>query len=529
METAPNPLTAAVTPRAAVVLAALTGFIALAYELLWARLINFASGSSPAGFPAMLGCYLIGLALGSLLSQRWERLNTLAGTERWRVLSRLIVGSNTAAFLVVPLAAWLAVDFAWTQLVPLVALGAALLGTLLPLICHLAIPADARAGARMSRIYLANILGAGAGSFLTGFVLLDRFPAWQVGAGLLAGGGLLGAGLALARRAARGADVALWGAAAALVAAAPWLHDGMYERLQLKSAYRPGLRFPTVIEGRHGVITVDAERKIYGSAVYDGIIETKPTPDNGLVRPYFVSALHPRPEEVLVIGVSGGAWTQILAHHPQVRRVTAVEINHDYLEAIRRYPQVAGVLTNAKVTIHIDDGRRWLRRNPNTRFDVIVMNTTVHWREFASALLSREFLELARGHLKPGGFITWNCTDSARAIRTGMTVFPHTVMIGNFCAGSLTPLAPDRERWAASLRDYRIEGRPVFDAATAAGRAELEALLGFLGAPEGTRWRFADQREMERKYADAEIITDDNLGDEYHPLFGSLPAGATKR
>src|SRR5438477_9844916 len=95
-----------------------------------------------------------------------------------------------------------------------------------------------------------------------------------------------------------------------------------------------------------------------------------------LIRPYFVSALHPNPAEVLVISMSDGSWTQLLANHPQVKKVTVVEIDPGYLKLVKEYPQVSSLLTDPKVEIHIDDGRRWLRRNPDQRFDVIMMNTS---------------------------------------------------------------------------------------------------------------------------------------------------------
>ena len=46
----------------------------------------------------------------------------------------------------------------------------------------------------------------------------------------------------------------------------------------------------------------------------------------------------------------------------------------------------------------MDDGRRWLHRHADP-FDVIVMNTTWHWRSNITNLLSREFMALARAHV----------------------------------------------------------------------------------------------------------------------------------
>jgi spermidine synthase len=512
----------------ALALAGLSGFIALAYELLWTRLFNFASGSRAQAFGAMLGFYLLGLAVGSLLSRRWQRNPKSDGNSKFEsvsnfdirasylALARLVTVANVAGFLIVPAASWLMVLGTWVRILPLVLVGSALLGILLPLLCHFAIPADEQAGARLSYLYLANILGSGAGSLLTGFVLMDWLTLWQIATLLLVGGLVLAAVLAWRSMAVSRADWALWGLGLALAAAAPRLHDGLWERLQYERDYEPGTRFAQVVESRHGVITVTSNRMVFGNGVYDGAVETQMLPGKGLVRPYFVSALHSRPSEVLVIGLSGGAWTQILAHNPHVERVTAVEISGACFKVIRAWPEVSSVLTNPKVEIVIDDGRRWLRRNPDRRFDAILMNTTFHWREFASALLSKEFLEMCKAHLKPGGFVMWNCTGSYRAARTGLEVFPYTMMVVNNCVGSLTPLEPDKERWRAVLASYRIDGQPVFDLTTPEGRRTLVEVVAFMDRGRDVeKWRTMGREEMEETCRRAEIITDDNLGHEY--------------
>lgn len=517
MET-PTKKTVALPFSLAMLLAAACGFIALAYEIIWARLFNFTSGSHAPAFAAMLGGYLFGLAIGSLFCQRWQRLNAAEELGSWRALAGLIVTSNIVGFLILPAASWIILLTHWGRFILLVVASSALLGTILPLLCHLVIAADNRAGAQMSYIYLANIVGSGVGSLVTGFVLMDWFKLWQIAAILLAGSVFVSAILLFFLKAVKPADYSLWIIAIMLAGFSPLLHDGLYERLQLKRDYHRGFRFERVIETRHGVITVTPTNLVvYGNGEYDGQIRTRlQPPDDWLVRPYFISAIHPDPKAVLVVGMSGGAWTQILANHPQVETVTVVEISHGYLQLVGEYPQVSSILTNSKVEIHIDDGRRWLRRNPDRHFDVIVMNTTFYWREFASALLSQEFLELVRQHLNPGGVVMWNCTGSPRAIRTGMAVFPHTLLLANCCIGSLTPLLPNRERWAQTLRDYRIDGRPVFDLAIPEGRQDLEKTVSLLDAGTNQPTRVMYRPEMQDKFGSAALITDDNLGDEYY-------------
>src|SRR5207249_4151190 len=147
---------------------------------------------------------------------------------------------------------------------------------------------------------------------------------------------------------------------------------------------------------------------------------------------------------MLMIGLASGSWGQVLANHPQLEKLTIVEINPGYLQVIERYPAVAGLLRNPKVEVVIDDGRRWLVRNPEKTFDVIVMNTTFAWRAHTSNLLSVEFLRLIRRHLNQGGVHFYNTTYSGEAQLTGATVFAHALRVLSFIAVSDSPIVVDK-------------------------------------------------------------------------------------
>ncbi|HEY1051485.1 MAG TPA: hypothetical protein VGE39_17050, partial [Prosthecobacter sp.] len=153
------------------------------------------------------------------------------------------------------------------------------------------------------------------------------------------------------------------------------------------------------------------------------------------------------------------------------------------------------------------------RQHPDARFDAIVMNTTHHWREFASALLSREFLSEIKAHLTPEGIAFWNCTESPRAARTGMEVFPHTMMVMNHCLASKAPLEPDGAHWRKILADYRIDGQPTIAA------DQVDGVLDFLNREAlpvpGDMWHWCRRAAMEAAWGQVQIITDDNLGHEY--------------
>jgi hypothetical protein len=196
-----------------------------------------------------------------------------------------------------------------------------------------------------------------------------------------------------------------------------------------------------------------------------------------------------------------------------------VEINPGYLTMIPKHPPVASLLRNPKVEIIIDDGRRWLVRNPARKFDVIVMNTTIHSLAHASNLLSVEFLRLIRSHLKPGGIDYYNTTGSSEALLTGSTVFPYSLRISNFLAVSDSRIAFDKERWHSALTAYRIDGRPVLDLEIEAHRSRLDALLRFadtLGDKDSAAlMRIESGESIRKRFRGARLITDDNMGSEW--------------
>jgi spermidine synthase len=200
--------------------------------------------------------------------------------------------------------------------------------------------------------------------------------------------------------------------------------------------------------------------------------------------------------------------------------LVAVEINPGYLRIIRKYPQVRSLLDNPKVSIEIDDGRRWLVRHPSAKFDVIVSNTTFNWRAHTTNLLSREFLDLIRRHLKPGGVFFYNLTGSEEAQLTGLTVFPYALMVGNCLAVSDSPFQLDIERWKRIISAYRIDGAAVFDSNDPAHRKKFEELVRtYTTAPQTDAIRAANRAKT--------IVTDDNMGAEWQGIAESVAKSFT--
>src|SRR5579862_9071339 len=154
-------------------LAGAGGFVSLSYEIFFFRTVAYLDGSSATAFALTLAAFLIGLASGS----RQAGDNCTLTSER--VMRRAIgalMAASVLGFLFLPLLdhlAWLCSGVAGVAFV-LVYFIARFWGTLLPHLAEFGVPADGRAGMRTALLYLANILGAAAGSIITGFVLTDH-------------------------------------------------------------------------------------------------------------------------------------------------------------------------------------------------------------------------------------------------------------------------------------------------------------------------------------------------------------------
>ena len=554
----------------AVTLAGLAGFLSLCYEIVWYRLYSFATSGPAQVFAYVLGAFLAGIAFGSLLSRR---ICTQAGSQvgpkgvRWgeaaasktqpvpelignpknvemslgaadtsvratsrlaRSIALLVLLATLLGFAIVPLVA-LAVrhmDYLWT--LPLIAVTAGLLGATFPLLCHISVRPNAGAGAGLSYLYLGNIVGSAAGSWVVGFVLMDYFSLRWISV-LLA---LLGIGIAIALLAVARLDVRRKAIAAAVVSCAAVgvvlssgpLFATVYGQMQYKREWgEPGTRLTDLVETRSGVVAVDEDGAIFGGGAFDGWMTTDVRETDLLLRPLALSFFHPDPKEVLEVGLSGGAWSEIISNHPQLEKQVVVEINPGYVEVIKRYPMVAPLLHNPKVELVIDDGRRWMLRNRDRKFDVIVMDTIYYWRAHATNLLSVEFLDLARQLLKPGGIIYYNTTFSWDAQHTGAEHFPYAYRFGPFMAVSDSPIQVDAERWRKILLRYRLEGKPILDLSLPEDRELLGEIMDRAATLPGETYvseGMETRKNILRRTKGLAIITDDNMATEWrsHPV-----------
>lgn len=494
------------------ILSAVVGYIALSQEILWFRALSFASGDHPRVFANALGSLLLGVALGAGLSRF---LCAKAPSASMAVVGLLLGISAILYPLSLPLCAYVYSTSKVAGLIfstAMVGVGSLFLGAVLPTLCHFAIRTGRAIGLPVSWIYFANIVGSTAGPLLTGFVLLDLFGL-QRNVGLLTAltGLSAGAVLLAAPFATKSKTILVAGLGAATIilwASQYFLYDALLERLQFKEDFSRYTRFKYVEQNRSGIITVQSGETdiIYGGGVYDGRFNIDPVINsNYITRTYMAAALHPHPKKMLVIGLSSGSWVRALSLHDRIEKMTVVEINPAYTRIIKNYPQIAPILNDPKIELIVDDGRRWLNRHADERFDFILMNTSYHWRSMATNLLSDEFLRLMKAHLNPGGVIYYNTTSADDAYFTAAKVFNHVIQYGNFVGAGDNPFAMTPSQKKEALLGFRLNGESIFEK-NAAMKAVLEELANA---------DLVDLAPTLRKRKDLYQITDDNMAPEF--------------
>lgn len=496
-----------------VCIAFFSGAIFLSYELLWFRLFSFGSSSDPKVFGVVLSVYLSGLGIGAALFGHILKKRELAPS--WPLAGLLMFCSSLICYLLIPVLGFLSssVSGGWIYGGFFLLFACIIVGTVLPALLHASTKGRTleKSGYKTGVILSVNTAGSVLGTLLASYVFMDlyglvslnRILCWTLLAlSLFCFIGESGRVMALS-------GIAVLSSFALLFLGHDYSHNRLFERLFYGPRWKYEEPFHRVIENRHGIICQTSDGTVYGGGGYDGHISTSliGKKNREIDHAYLALSLSSEPQDILEIGMASGAWLKVLCAYPSTRSVTAVEINPGYLEIIKNEEGLRSLLSDPKAEIVIDDGRRWLRHNPDTRFHLIVLNTTFHNRRLATNLLSEEFLREVKRHLRPGGSIYFNTTGSRDALKTVSSQFSHLLYRGGYCIASDEPVSVDRDRFAETLLDMRMDGQTVFSMENSKDKKALKRIvsLGFIDP----RDHFAEELRRSR------IITDDNMSTEF--------------
>ena len=417
------------------------GFISLSLEIVWVRLYGFSMFSTPAAFGFILMAYLAGIALGAWQGGKTCKKNP-NNSYLWKVSTIALIFSAIATLTIPWVFLWSQSEFWRGPLTDflLIAIVSCILAFIFPIAHHLgASPESGSQGQRFAWVYTSNVIGAALGPLVTGYILLNALTLQQVFV-VLTALQLCAAGFFYSMQKTGVLRISIIFGATILGVVTVFIFEMQNPHAMIQKANANGLIASQVVENKYGIITIFKENNknthddaVYGGNVYDGRTNLSlEVNSNGLHRPLLLAALQPKPRKVLMVGLSIGSWLALVNGFPGVEKIDVVEINAGYIKAAHEYPEQAKAIKDSRVKIVIDDARRWLRFHPENKYDLVIMNTTWHWRANTGFLLSREFLQIIKNHMNEGAVMAFNATGSPDAFYTASQVFKNAYRYDNF-------------------------------------------------------------------------------------------------
>jgi len=472
----------------AVAMTFLTGFSFICLEVVWSRLFSALLGGTVYGVGAVLICFLVGIAAGSLFIA--NRVTPDSDLGLWfATLLAASLGWIWLMFRELPrianLLANLGVDADGSlmpqhyQLVVLVlalSLPTAASGACFPLLVRIVESRARETGKALGTMYASNTVGSILGSLVTGFVMLPEFG--SRGAVLLAlvclvlAAAVGGTLMVSPRNRWAGRGVAIGALLVIAVspdfenrlmsvepAASKELFDDYQRRYQ--SASRMLIYFA---EGRDGTVAVSDRGPgrflIINGLGQGGRLKLPPHYYLESTLVGLVPVVHvEEPENALLIGLGAGVTVEWLTQLG-VPRVKVAEIEPRVIGAVKAIFMGESPVDDDGVEVKIDDARHLLLAGAyegGERFDIISSMPAHPW--VSSNLFTREFFELAKANLSPKGvFSTWfgvlkmDAPAVESLFRAFCGVFPHYVIYfvpeagSYYLVGADHPLSIDPDR-----------------------------------------------------------------------------------
>lgn len=409
-----------------------SGFTALAYEVLWCRLLTFYLNNSVYAFTTMLAVFLFGIAAGSLavapaLRRGWVKRPLVAlGVAQIAIMALVFASLKIYPLLPKifyellgerPLTSWgqaLALMFVQAALVMLPA--TLLFGATFPLAAQTFAVAGSAPGRSVGRLYGWNTVGSILGSLAAGFGLITAFG--LKGSFLILMSLNLGVGLlALAHGVGRMKN---WlGLPAAVAALGLIVFASSFEKLPaglmlpaMKGRlgesiifYREGL-VDTVAVNEFPMLAGRTERMLFfGDG--RGTSGTFTVEENRLSAylPLFLCGHDVK--DALVICFGTGNTLAAPAMWDTTERVVCAEISRDVWDAAPFFRRTnVGAWAREKVQRRVEDGRTFVLASPDDSFDMIALEPPFLHTATVVNLYTDEFYRECRRALRPGGVMS---------------------------------------------------------------------------------------------------------------------------
>ncbi len=422
----------------------ISGFTALAIEILWIRLLILYLETSIYSFSFMLGTMLLGIAVGSGLSSRFRAsftnsvaifalLEMLIGF--WIIIGIIIfpwfdLGDRTNADWILRCGACVAV------VMPI----ALFFGWQFPIAVRCCASDSSKPGSLTGGAYFANTAGTIIGSITAGFILLPTFGLARSLVFIAVINMVTGCVLmAIAPRAEQGRIVYAGRVVLTLALGLIWIVKDPYltviERRLARDfgetatlfSYHEGVDAVTIAAGKPGA-SVEKTLLINGIGVAVFVNETK-------LLTHLPLLLADDPENLLIICFGMGTTLRSASGYADLN-IDVVDIIPEVFECFTHFHSDADrIRAMPNVNFHVGDGRNFLLVNKKS-YDVITIDPSPPLYSAGTVnLYTREFLELCKSRLSENGVMcTWIPPDKfseiAMIIKTFTNVFPGASLWG---------------------------------------------------------------------------------------------------
>jgi len=408
----------------------LIGFTATVAQVLLMRELLVVFYGNEISLGLLLASWLFWTSIGSSLFGRratsfGDSRRAMAGLQTLLAmalpLTILAVRSSKGIFITVPgemLGPWPMLMTALGVLCPFCLLSGGAFSVGSRLVAQEIISAPASA---TGSVYLLEAIGSGIGGVMASLLLLRQFTSFQVvfAVGML---NLLAAASLIVRKplwrkAAYGTVIAIF-AAGLIPFGAPWMEAVSLGRLwrgfhlleSRNSAY-----------GNLAVVETESSRTLLENGL---VLFTVPDPQAAEEAVHYALLQHHGPRSVLLIGGGLSGSVAETLKHPLVKRVDVVELDPKVFDLGRTYfaGQMATLQDDARVRLHVDDGRLFLKNTPET-FDVIILNLPEPQTAQINRFYTVEFFREASAKLNPGGVLSFQLVASEDYIAPTLASF----------------------------------------------------------------------------------------------------------
>jgi len=444
------------------------GSASLGSEIAAARLLAPYFGDSTIIWANTIGVVLVALSIGYWIGGRMaDRDATPDGLHRLVLIAAVLLA--IVPFLAGPFLG-VAVDALDTVqagafigslvgVLVLVATPVLVLGMVSPFAIRLALHAVDDAGKTSGRLYALSTLGSLAGTFLSALLLIPLVGTRRT---------FLAFALALAIVGLLGIARARWAVVPAAVAGALALPVGIVKAEsdagRVVDDADTEYQYARVIESPGGERRLELnEGQAIHSLIRPGSYLTDGYWDDMIVLPAAARAGAP-PRSVAILGNAGGTVARALGHYWPDTLIDGVEIDREVSDLGRRWFDMRA----PRLRTHTEDARPFLRRTDEC-YDAILVDA--YRQPYIPFYMStREFFELARDRLAPGGRVIINVghpersdalekvlTATMREAFASVVRVPaeptNTILVGGDAALTPAALGPAVERLPADLRE----------------------------------------------------------------------------